>query len=207
MPTYKAPLDDIKFVLNEVIDYSRLTSLPGYGEFDGDTAMSVLEGAAQFCEEVLQPINQSGDAEGCRIENGKVFSPSGFKAAYHQYVASGWPALAADEEYGGQGFPQTLRFAVEEMICASNLSFGMFPGLSHGAYHALLLHGTDALRTTWLPKLVSGEWSGTMCLTEAQCGTDLGLLTTKAEPRDDGSYAITGNKIFISAGEIGRAHV
>ena len=126
---------------------------------------------------------------------------TGFKAAYHQYVASGWPALSADEAYGGQGFPQTLRFAVEEMICASNLSFGMFPGLSHGAYHALLLHGTDTLRTTWLPKLVSGEWSGTMCLTEAHCGTDLGLLTTKAVPRDDGSYAITGNKIFISAGD------
>ena len=201
MPTYKAPLDDMKFVLNDVIDYARLTSLPGYAEFDNETAMSILEGAAQFCEEVLQPINQSGDAEGCRIDKGAVSTPSGFKAAYHQYVASGWPALSADEAYGGQGFPQTLRFAVEEMICASNLSFGMFPGLSHGAYHALLMHGTDELRSTWLPKLVSGEWSGTMCLTEAQCGTDLGLLTTKAVPREDGSYAITGNKIFISAGD------
>ncbi len=201
MPTYKAPLDDMKFVLTEVIDYARLTSLPGYADFDTDTAMSVLEGAAQFCEEVLQPINQSGDAEGCRVENGQVFTPKGFKEAYHQYVETGWPALAADAAYGGQGFPQTLRFAIEEMICASNLSFGMFPGLSHGAYSALLLHGTDALKTTWLPKLISGSWSGTMCLTEAQCGTDLGLLTTKAVPRDDGSYAITGNKIFISAGD------
>jgi alkylation response protein AidB-like acyl-CoA dehydrogenase len=201
MPTYKAPLDDMKFVLNEVIDYSRLTALPGYADFDAETAMSVLEGAAQFCQEVLQPINQSGDAEGCRIDNGAVTTPSGFKAAYHQYVESGWPALAADEEFGGQGFPQTLRFAVEEMICASNLSFGMFPGLSHGAYHALLVHGTDALKATWLPKLVTGEWAGTMCLTEAHCGTDLGLLTTKAVPRDDGSYAVTGNKIFISAGD------
>ncbi|MES3036057.1 MAG: acyl-CoA dehydrogenase C-terminal domain-containing protein [Gemmatimonadota bacterium] len=201
MPTYKAPLDDMKFVLDDVIDYARLTALPGYGEFDAGTAMSVLEGAAQFCEEVLQPINQTGDAEGCRIDNGIVTTPKGFKAAYHQYVESGWPALSADEEFGGQGFPQTLRFAVEEMICASNLSFGMFPGLSHGAYHALLVHGTDALKTIWLPKLVTGEWSGTMCLTEAQCGTDLGLLTTKADPRDDGSFAITGNKIFISAGD------
>ncbi len=201
MPTYKAPLDDMKFVLNEVIDYSRLTALPGYAEFDAETAMSVLEGAAQFCEEVLQPINQSGDAEGCRIENGAVTTPSGFKPAYEQYVESGWPALSADAEFGGQGFPQTLRFAVEEMICASNLSFGMFPGLSHGAYHALLVHGADELKTTWLPKLVTGEWAGTMCLTEAQCGTDLGLLTTKAVPRDDGSYAVTGNKIFISAGD------
>ncbi len=201
MPTYKAPVDDMKFVLNEVIDYSRLTALPGYADFDADTAMSVLEGAAQFCEEVLQPINQSGDAEGCRIDNGAVTTPSGFKPAYHQYVESGWPALSADTEFGGQGFPQTLRFAVEEMICASNLSFGMFPGLSHGAYHALLVHGADALKTTWLPKLVTGEWAGTMCLTEAQCGTDLGLLTTKAVPREDGSYAVTGNKIFISAGD------
>jgi len=201
MPTYKAPLDDMKFVLNDVIDYSRLTALPGYADFDAETAISVLEGAAQFCEEVLQPINQSGDAEGCRIDGGAVTTPSGFKPAYHQYVESGWPALSADTEFGGQGFPQTLRFAVEEMICASNLSFGMFPGLSHGAYHALLVHGADALKTTWLPKLVTGEWAGTMCLTEAQCGTDLGLLTTKAVPRDDGSYALTGNKIFISAGD------
>ena len=201
MPTYKAPLDDMKFVLNDVIDYSRLTSLPGYADFDVDTAMSVLEGAAQFCEEVLHPINQNGDAEGCHIDHGAVTTPSGFKSAYQKYVESGWPALSADEAFGGQGFPQTLRFAVEEMICASNLSFGMFPGLSHGAYHALLMHGADDLKATWLPKLVTGEWSGTMCLTEAQCGTDLGLLTPKAEPRPDGSYAITGNKIFISAGD------
>jgi alkylation response protein AidB-like acyl-CoA dehydrogenase len=201
MPTYKAPLDDMKFILNDVIDYSRLTTLPGYADFDADTAMSVLEGAAQFCEEVLQPINQSGDAEGCRIAEGQVTTPAGFKAAYHQYVEAGWPALAADEAFGGQGFPQTLRFAVEEMICASNLSFGMFPGLSHGAYHALLMHGADELKAIWLPKLVTGEWAGTMCLTEAHCGTDLGLLTTKAEPQADGSYAITGNKIFISAGD------
>jgi alkylation response protein AidB-like acyl-CoA dehydrogenase len=201
MPTYKAPLDDMKFVLNDVIDYKRLTELPGYGEFDNETAMAVLEGAAQFCEEVLHPLNQSGDAEGCRIENGVVTTPKGFKEAYHQYVEAGWPALAAEPHYGGQGFPQTLRFAVEEMICASNLSFGMFPGLSHGAYHSLILHGSDELKATWLPKLISGEWSGTMCLTEAQCGTDLGMLTTRAEPRADGSYAITGNKIFISAGD------
>jgi alkylation response protein AidB-like acyl-CoA dehydrogenase len=201
MPTYKAPLDDMKFVLNDVIDYPRLTTLPGYADFDAETAMSVLEGAAQFCEEVLQPINQSGDAEGCRITDGAVTTPTGFKAAYQQYVDSGWPALAADTGFGGQGFPQTLRFAVEEMICASNLSFGMFPGLSHGAYHALLMHGADDLKATWLPKLVSGEWAGTMCLTEAHCGTDLGLLTTKAEPQEDGSFAVTGNKIFISAGD------
>jgi len=201
MPTYKAPLDDMKFVLEDVIDYARLTALPGYADFDAETAMSVLEGAAQFCEEVLHPINQSGDAEGCHITGGVVTTPAGFKAAYHQYVETGWPALAADTAFGGQGFPQTLRFAVEEMICASNLSFGMFPGLSHGAYHALLMHGADDLKTTWLPKLVTGEWAGTMCLTEAQCGTDLGMLTTRAEPREDGSYAITGNKIFISAGD------
>ncbi len=201
MPTYNAPLDDMKFILTEVIDYARLTSLPGYEEFDTDTAMQVLEGAAQFCEEVLQPLNQSGDAEGCKLENGVVSAPSGFKAAYAQYVEAGWPALAADPEYSGQGFPQTLRFAVEEMICASNLSFGMFPGLSHGAYHSLLLHGADDLKKAWLDKLATGEWAGTMCLTEAQCGTDLGLLTTKAVPQTDGSYALTGNKIFISAGD------
>jgi alkylation response protein AidB-like acyl-CoA dehydrogenase len=201
MPTYKAPLDDMKFILTDVIDYARLATLPGYEEFDTDTAMSVLEGAAQFCEEVLQPLNQSGDAEGCHIDNGNVTAPKGFKDAYAQYVQAGWPALAADPEFGGQGFPQTLRFAVEEMICASNLSFGMFPGLSHGAYHSLLLHGAVDLKETWLSKLASGEWAGTMCLTEAHCGTDLGLLTTRAEPRDGGGFAITGNKIFISAGD------
>jgi alkylation response protein AidB-like acyl-CoA dehydrogenase len=191
----------MKFILTDVIDYARLATLPGYEEFDTDTAMSVLEGAAQFCEEVLQPLNQSGDAEGCHIDNGNVTAPKGFKEAYHQYVEAGWPALAADPEFGGQGFPQTLRFAVEEMICASNLSFGMFPGLSHGAYHSLLLHGAADLKEIWLSKLASGEWAGTMCLTEAHCGTDLGLLTTRAEPRDGGGFAITGNKIFISAGD------
>ena len=203
MPTYKAPLEDMQFILDEVIDYPSLTTLPGYADFDGEMASAVLAQAAQFCEEVLQPINQVGDAEGCSLSNGVVRTAPGFKEAYDQYVQGGWPALAADPAFGGQGAPQVLRFAVEEMICASNLSFGMFPGLSHGAYHALLVHGDSSLQRTWLPKLADGSWAGTMCLTEAHSGTDLGLLTTKADPipDGDGAYAITGQKIFISAGD------
>ena len=204
MPSYKAPLDDMRFILDEVLDYQgTVPALPGYADFDGEMAQAVLAQAAQFCEEVLQPLNQVGDTEGCTLAGGEVRTARGFKEAYAQYVQGGWPALAADPEFGGQGAPQVLRFAVEEMICAANLSFGMFPGLSHGAYHSLLVHGAPTLQRTWLPKLADGSWAGTMCLTEAHCGTDLGLLTTRADPIPDadGAYAITGQKIFISAGD------
>jgi alkylation response protein AidB-like acyl-CoA dehydrogenase len=150
---------------------------------------------------VLQPINRSGDEEGCVFESGSVRTPTGFKDAYAKFVEGGWPGIACDPEHGGQGVPNTVNFAFEEMICSANLSFGLFPGLTHGAYNALQAHGSDDLKRTYLPKMVGGSWSGTMCLTEPQCGTDLGLIRTRAEPSNDGSYRLHGTKIFISAGE------
>jgi len=199
MPKYTAPLDDIHFVLNEVLHVNQLKEF--YPDFDGETMSAILEEAAKMCSEVLQPINQSGDKEGCQFDNGFVVTPSGFKEAYNAFVQAGWPALACDPAYGGQGLPHTLNSVFEEMICSANLSFGMYPGLSRGAVDALMQHGSDELKQTYLPKLISGEWSGTMCLTEPHCGTDLGLIRTKAVPADNGSYKISGTKIFISAGE------
>jgi len=201
MPTYHAPLRDMRFVLNELADPARLRSLPGCEEMAPDLLDPVLEEAAKLCEEVLTPLNRSGDEEGCTLENGVVRTPAGFRAAYDAFKEGGWPSLNCDPAYGGQGLPKTVSLFVEEMICSANLSFGMYPGLSHGAYSALRLHGTDELKERFLPKLVSGEWTGTMCLTEPQCGTDLGLIRTRAVPADDGTYRITGSKIFISAGE------
>lgn len=201
MPTYRAPLRDMRFVLNELADPARLRALPGCEEVTPDLVDPVLEEAAKLCEGVLTPLNRSGDEEGCTLENGVVRTPAGFRDAYDAFVAGGWPSLNCDPAYGGQGLPKTISLSVEEMICSANLSFGMYPGLSHGAYSALRLHGTEELRARFLPKLVSGEWTGTMCLTEPQCGTDLGLIRTRATPADDGSYRITGSKIFISAGE------
>ncbi|MBX6742125.1 MAG: acyl-CoA dehydrogenase C-terminal domain-containing protein [Acetobacteraceae bacterium] len=201
MPGYKAPLRDMRFLLDEFLDLSRLRALPGCEEIGPDLIGPVLEEAAKFCEEVLFPLNRSGDEEGCVLENGVVCTPRGFRDAYVAFREGGWPALGCDPAYGGQGLPGTLGLLIQEMICSANLSFGMYPGLTHGAYSALMQHGSQALRDRYLPKLVSGEWSGTMCLTEPQCGTDLGLIRTRAVPADDGSYRITGNKIFISAGE------
>ena len=201
MPIYKAPLRDMRFLLNEVADPERLRSLPGCEEVTPDLVDPVLEEAAKLCEEVLTPLNRPGDEEGCTIENGVVRTPKGFPEAYRAFCEGGWTALACHSDDGGQHLPHTLSMLVEEMICSANLSFGMYPGLSHGAYAAIRTHGSPELRETYLPRLASGEWSGTMCLTEPQCGTDLGLIRTKAVPSDDGSYRITGNKIFISAGE------
>jgi alkylation response protein AidB-like acyl-CoA dehydrogenase len=201
MPSYAAPLRDMRFVINELADPARWRSLPGCEDFSSDAVDAIIEEAAKFCGEVLFPLNRSGDEEGCTIENGVVRTPDGFKDAYKQFVEGGWPALGCDPAYGGQGLPKTVGILFEEMMCSANMSFGMYPGLSHGAYSALSKHGTQELRDRYLPKLVTGEWTGTMCLTEPQCGTDLGLIRTKAVPNDDGSYAITGNKIFISAGE------
>jgi len=201
MPTYKAPLRDMRFVLYELMDGENITSLKGYEDFTRDLIDPVLEEAAKICEEVLQPINRSGDEEGCRLENGVVYTPKGFKEAYKQFREGGWTSIACDPQYGGQGLPKIVNTIVEEMICSSNLSFGMYPGLSYGAYVALAGFGTDAQKATYLPKLVDGQWSGTMCLTEPHCGTDLGMLRTSAKPVGDGSYQITGTKIFISAGE------
>jgi alkylation response protein AidB-like acyl-CoA dehydrogenase len=201
MPTYQAPLRDMRFVLYELADYDRLQQVPVLAEFKQDVVDPVLDAAAAVCEEVLFPLNRPGDEQGCILENGVVRTPEGFKDAYRAFREGGWPALSCDPAFGGQGLPKAVSVMFEEMICSANLSFGMYPGLSHGAYSALHQHGTEALRQRYLPKLVGGEWSGTMCLTEPQCGTDLGLIRTRAEPDEDGSFRITGTKIFISAGE------
>src|SRR6478735_6698116 len=201
MAVYKAPLKDIAFVLNEVLDISSLAALPGYEDATPDTIQAIVEEAGKLCENVLFPLNRTGDEEGCHYENGVVRTPKGFKEAYDQFREGGWTAVTCDPEYGGQGLPATVGFALQEMFTASNQAFSMYPGLSHGAYEALARHGSDELKKRYLPKLADGTWSGTMCLTEPHCGTDLGMLRTKAEPLADGSYSITGTKIFISAGE------
>jgi alkylation response protein AidB-like acyl-CoA dehydrogenase len=202
MPTYKAPLRDMHFILFDVLKVQdSANALPSYAEATPDVVTAILEEAGRFCENVLQPLNRGGDEEGCHFEAGTVTTPKGFKEAYAKYAEGGWTGLACEPEFGGQGLTSPVNFAVEEMICSANLSFGLFPGLTHGAYNALRVHATDDLRQTYLPKMVSGQWSGTMCLTEPQCGTDLGLIKTRAEPQGDGSFKIHGTKIFISAGE------
>ena len=175
MTTYKAPLRDYRFVLEELLEVERLTELPGYAEATPEIFRAVLEEGGKLCEEVLFPLNRSGDEEGCTYENGRVTTPKGFKAAYDTFRGGGWTALGCDPEYGGQGLPHTLNFCLEEMICSANFSFGMYPGLSGGAYRALARHGTAEQKQKYLPRLVDGIWSGTMCLTEPHCGTDLGL--------------------------------
>lgn len=201
MPIYKAPLDDVRFVLDTIVGKDSLSALPGYEDATPDLIDQVLTEGAKLCEEVLFPLNQSGDAEGCTYENGVVRTPKGFKEAYTQYAEGGWIGLSCDPAYGGQGLPKLVNTLLEEFVCSANLSFGMYPGLSLGAYNALSLYGSDALKARFLPKLVEGTWSGTMCLTEPHSGTDLGIIRTKAVPADDDSYRITGTKIFISAGE------
>ncbi|MCG8355962.1 MAG: acyl-CoA dehydrogenase C-terminal domain-containing protein [Kiloniellales bacterium] len=202
MVTYNAPLDDIRFLLHELHDYERTVGgLPGYEEATRDLLDAVLEEGAKFCINELLPLNRSGDEEGCTLENGVVRTPKGFKEAYDAFAGAGWTGLAGDPAYGGQGLPKTLQFALDELVCSSNLSFGMYPGLSRGAYEALALHGTEEQKQRYLPRLTDGTWSGTMCLTEPHCGTDLGLIRTKAEPNGADGFKITGTKIFISAGE------
>jgi len=201
MASYTAPLRDMRFVMNEFLDPTRLRALPGCEEITPDLVDPILEEASKLCSEVLFPLNRIGDEEGCRIENGVVRTPKGFPEAYRMYCDGGWSALAADPEYGGQGLPRSVAMVFEEMMCSANLAFGMYPGLTHGAVAAISKHGTPEQKATYLPKMVSGEWTGTMCLTEPQCGTDLGLIRTRAVPAGDGTYRITGNKIFISAGE------
>ncbi len=201
MQNYNAPLRDMRFVLHELHDSSSLNHLPGLEEITPDLLDTILDEAAKFMSAVLLPLNASGDAEGCRLDNGVVHTPKGFKDAYRQFAEAGWTALNCDPAYGGQGLPESVSKLIEEIICGCNLSFGLYPGLSHGAYMALRSHGSDALKDQYLPKLVDGSWGGTMCLTEAQCGTDLGMLRTKAVPQADGSYKISGSKIFISSGE------
>ena len=204
MGQYVAPIRDMQFVLHEFLNVTdEFKNLPAYQEIDADIINQVLEEGAKFTQEVLFPLNHSGDREGCHYDAATktVTTPKGFKEAYKQYVEGGWAALACDPEYGGQGLPVTLNNSFYEMLNSANQAWTMYPGLSHGAYECLKEHGTDEQKKFYLPKLVSGEWTGTMCLTEAHCGTDLGLLRTKAEPQGDNTYKITGSKIFISAGE------
>ena len=199
---YKAPLRDIQFVMHELLDSeSHYKTLPAFQEADRELMDSLFEMAASFAETELSPLNQSGDAEGCKFDNGKVTTPKGFKEAYKQYCELGFPALSAEEEFGGQNMPFSLSTVINEMVGTANWSFSMYPGLSHGAIQTIEHHGTDEQKQTYLEKMVTGEWSGTMCLTEAHAGSDLGIIRTKAEPNDDGTYSITGQKIFISAGE------
>ncbi|TAM09569.1 MAG: acyl-CoA dehydrogenase [Nevskiaceae bacterium] len=202
MGQYTPPLRDMKFVLHELLQVdAAYKAMPKHAEVDGDTIDAILEEAGRFVSEVIFPLNATGDIEGCHYKDGTVTTPKGFKEAFAQYVEAGWPSLSSDTRFGGQGMPELVNSAVSEMLNSGNQAWTMYPGLSHGAYTALLAHGTPVQQQTYLPKLVSGEWTGTMCLTESHCGTDLGLLRTRAEPRGDGSYSITGTKIFISAGE------
>lgn len=204
MPQYHAPLRDMQFVLHEVLKVQdEFQHMPRFAEVDADTVNAVLEQGAKFCEEVIFPLNKPGDEQGCQHDKNTqtVTTPQGFKQAYQQYIEGGWAALACEPEYGGQGLPQTLNQVFFEMANAANQAWTMYPGLTHGAYECLHAHGTEEQKTLYLPKLTSGEWTGTMCLTEPHCGTDLGLLRTKAEPSGDGSYRLSGQKIFISSGE------
>src|SRR5580704_15835905 len=202
MPSYKAPVEEVLFLLRDVFPIQRYNNLPGFAEATPDIVEAIVSEAAKLCEETLQPLNQTGDRAGCvRNKDGSVATPHGFKEAYRAFVGGGWVGLAADPDFGGQGLPYTLAAIINEFASSANMAFAMYPGFPPGALAALLTHGTDAQKKMFVPKLISGAWSGTMNLTESHCGTDLGLLKTKALPNGDGSYAIFGEKIFISAGE------
>jgi acyl-CoA dehydrogenase len=202
LPSYKAPVDDALFLLNDVFQLERYGNLPGFADASPDLVEAVLREAAKFSEEVLTPLNRVGDAESCtRHDDGSVTTPTGFKDAYRGIVEGGWIGISVPVAFGGQDLPATLTVIVNEFLCSSNMAFAMYPGLTQGAIAALLAHASPELKTKYLPKMVTGEWTGTMNLTEPHCGTDLGLLRTKAAKQGDGSYKITGTKIFISAGE------
>ena len=202
MPSYKAPVDDVLFLLNDVFHFERYGNLPGFADASPDIVEAVLREAGKFSEEVVQPLNRVGDTEGCtRHADGSVTTPTGFKDAYRQIVEGGWIGISAPTEFGGQGLPATMTSIVNEFLCSANVSFAMYPGLTQGALAALIVHASPELKAKYLPKMVEGTWTGTMNLTEPHCGTDLGLLRTKAVKQGDGSYKITGTKIFISAGE------
>ena len=200
MPSYTAPIDDLQFVLHDVLNVTE-QSTPGYDELEPDFTAAILGEAGKLTSEVLAPLNTAGDTEGCRLENGVVYTPKGFKEAFEKVKEGGWPGLDMPEQYGGQNMPYVVGTAVGEMFSAANQAFTMYQGLTHGAASAILAHGTDGQKDTYLPKMVSCEWTGTMNLTEPHCGTDLGMMRTKAAPQEDGSYKITGQKIFISSGE------
>ncbi|WP_121063131.1 acyl-CoA dehydrogenase C-terminal domain-containing protein [Chachezhania antarctica] len=200
MPRYIAPTKDIQFLLHDVLNVSE-AEIPGYADLEADFTGAILEEAGKLASEVLQPLNTTGDVEGCTLENGVVRTPTGFKDAFEQMKAGGWSGIDFPEEYGGQNLPQVVSSAVGEFFSAANQAFTMYQGLTHGAASAILAHGSEDQKQTYLPKMVACDWTGTMNLTEPHCGTDLGMMRTKAEPQDDGSYSVTGQKIFISAGE------
>ena len=203
MPSYRAPLRDMRFVMFELLDAQTvLNQMPAYADLDADTINAVLEEGAKFAENIAFPLNQSGDLEGCTYHgNGVVTAPKGFKEAYEQFSEAGWPGLSCDVGYGGQGLPRLMNNRLYEMMNSANQAWLMYSGLSHSAYECLIAHGTEEQKDLYLPKIITGQWSGTMCLTEPHSGTDLGLLKTRAEPMADGSYAISGTKIFITSGE------
>ena len=202
MPTYKAPVDDVMFLLSDVFHIDRYNNLPGFADATPDLVEAVLAEAAKFCEDVLTPLNRVGDKEGCRRhDDGSVTTPTGFKNAYRRLTEGGWIGASAPAEFGGQGLPMALTQSIGEFLASANVAFAMYPGLTQGAAAAIFAHGAVELKALYLPKLISGQWTGTMNLTEPQCGTDLGLVRTRAVPQTDGTYKITGTKIFISAGE------
>jgi acyl-CoA dehydrogenase len=202
MPSYKAPVEEVLFLLNDVFQIGRHNNLPGFADATPDTIEAILSEAGKLASEVLTPLNRSGDIEGCtRHDDGRVTTPKGFREAYASLIEGGWVGMSAPTEFGGQGLPGTLTVAVNEFLASANLAFSMYPALVQGAIAAILRHGTDAQKKTYLPKMIEGRWAGTMNLTEPHCGTDLGLLRTKAVKQADGSFKITGTKIFISGGE------
>lgn len=201
MPSYSAPLRDMQFVYNELFDPADITALPGCEDATADLVEPVLEEAARLAENELFPLNATGDSHGCQYDDGKVTTPPGFAKAYQEYAEGGWIGLPCDPKYGGQGMPGALNVLMEEMACSANVAFATYVGLTRGAYRAINTFASEELKERYLPKMVSGIWSGTMCLTEPQCGTDLGLIRTKAVPAEDGSHQLTGTKIFITAGE------
>ena len=200
MPSYTAPVKDMQFLLHDLLNVTA-SDIPGYADLDAGFTAAVLQEAGKLASDVLAPLNPVGDREGCTLENGTVRTPTGFKAAFEQLKEGGWTALDCDPNYGGQGLPYLIGTAVGEIFVAANMALNMYQGLTHGAYSAIHAHGTADQKATFLPNMVSCKWTGTMNLTEPHCGTDLGLMRTKAEPQPDGSYRITGQKIFISAGE------
>ncbi|ASJ96610.1 acyl-CoA dehydrogenase C-terminal domain-containing protein [Shewanella marisflavi] len=201
MPIYQAPLRDYQFILSELLNVYQRDDLQGFDDIDAELGDAILQGVADFTTEIMLPLNSVGDLEGCQLVDGEVKTPAGFKDAYRQYIDNGWATLTSDPEYGGQGLPECIGVFATEMKTATNMAFAMYPGLTHGAYAAIHAHGSEALKAKYLEKLVSGEWTGTMNLTEAHAGTDLALLRTKAKPVGEDTYAITGEKIFISSGD------